>query len=602
MALTLVVSTLALNAEGPDQKVKAKAQPKAPTLSQRLQQLQDRLNAQDDKIKQQQDQIQQLQQELQQQNAQTQRETQHLQASLQQAGQQAAAAQQSLTAVQVSANALQANVAALQTTTGTTSHDLLATQQAVKTLENPLAIKYRGLQLSPGGFVDMTFFSRSRNENTDGASIFSATPFGGLANSKLPDFRATARLSRLSAAAEGRMGDVRLSGYYELDFTVTSLGNYIGTNPWSPRMRQLWGQADLDSGWTVTAGQNWSLLTTNRKGLATRAEYIPNVTDGAYVVGFTYVRQADLRLTKNFNNKTWVGVEVGNGETVLSTAYTPPNTFGFATSSNALAPNAFDVTAGFPATCTAPAGLVCNPAPSALSPGLSTPMAPDLMAKVVYEPGWGHYEIKALGRFFRDRVGSGAAGVTNLTEGGGLGWAAILPVRHNVDYIFEGLAGAGIGRYGAANGPDVTLRPDGKIVPIKQLHLHSGLELHPAPKLDLFFYGGDEYYQRTPYTTVNSAGAILPAGYGSPLLNNSNCSVDFIPAGTCQAVNKNIWEATGGFFYRFYRGAFGTFQYGMQYQYLYRSTWSGIDTNTHLSAAPKGLDGVITGSFRFVLP
>ena len=44
-------------------------------------------------------------------------------------------------------------------------------------------------------------------------------------------------------------------------------------------------QIDMDSGWTVSAGQFWSLMTTNRHGIATRAEFIPNTSDGSYVVG-----------------------------------------------------------------------------------------------------------------------------------------------------------------------------------------------------------------------------------------------------------------------------------------------------------------------------
>ena len=38
---------------------------------------------------------------------------------------------------------------------------------------------------------------------------------------------------------------------------------------------------------------------------------------------------------------------------------------------------------------------------------LSSPsnnIAPDLVLKYVIEPGWGHYEVKAIGRVFHDRV------------------------------------------------------------------------------------------------------------------------------------------------------------------------------------------------------
>jgi len=123
----------------------------------------------------------------------------------------------------------------------------------------------------------------------------------------------------------------------------------------------------------------------------------------------------------------------------------------------------------------------------------------------------------------------------------------------------------------------------------------SGLEFHPKPKLDLFVYGGDEYYGRASYINPVTLG---PAGYGSPLVNNTNCRLEIIPTGgaACGAQNKNIWEGTAGFWYRIYRGPYGTLQYGMQYEYLNRSTWSGT------GGAPRGIENVVLTSVRFILP
>jgi hypothetical protein len=225
--------------------------------------------------------------------------------------------------------------------------------------------------------------------------------------------------------------------------------------------------------------------------------------------------------------------------------------------------------------------------------GFSTNLAPDILAKLAWEPGWGHYEFKVLTRFFRDRINQD----NSVSYGGGAGIAAILPVKaKKADFIIEGLLGSGIGRYGAANGSDITLRPDGHIIPIHAIHALVGLEYHPRPNLDLFVYGGDEYYGRAAY--VNPTDATKPAGYGSPLVNNTNCQVEVVPTGgaACGAQNKNVWQATPGFWYRIYKGPYGTFQYGMQYEYLHRTAWSGI------GGSPKGLDNVVLSSFRFLLP
>ena len=448
--------------------------------------------------------------------------------------------------------------------------------------------------MTPGGFVAADVLERSRNQNADVATSFGSLPFGGIANSHLSEFRADARSSRLSVLAEGKAGSTKLTGYLEIDFLGQApTANQVESNSFNPRQRQLWAQADFSNGLTLTAGQDWSLITTDRKGIATRAEFVPNVIEASYVVGYDYVRQTAFRVTKNFHNRVWGAVELANPETSQPNAsYVPPNVFGFNNSANASTPNGFTINF-LGGTCPASAGFLCNPSASAITNGFSTNLAPDILAKVAWEPGWGHYEVKALGRFFRDRVN----GNNNVSYGGGLGAAAILPVvRNKADLILEGLAGNGIGRYGTALGSDVTLRPDGHIIPIHAVHVMTGIELHPQPKLDVFFYGGDEYYGRAAY--VNPTNRALPAGYGSPLVNNTNCGVEVLATGsaTCGAQNRNVWETSLGFWYRFYKGPFGTLQYGAQYEYLYRGTWSGIGGD------PKGLDSVAMTSLRFFLP
>ncbi len=444
--------------------------------------------------------------------------------------------------------------------------------------EGPSAIQYKGLTLTPGGFVTADAVFRTRNENADVGSNFGSTPFGGTANANLTEFRATARASRLWLMGQGMAGNTRLTAYYEVDFLGQApTANQVETNSFNPRQRQLWAQADFSNALTLTAGQDWSLLTTDRKGIATRAEFIPNTLDASYVVGYNYVRQTAFRVTENFNDRIWAAFEVANPETAQPNAsFVPANLFGFNNSANAASPNGF--TLNFL---------------SGSANGLSTNLAPDLIGKVAWEPGWGHYEFKALGRFFRDRI----SGNTNVSYGGGLGAAAILPIiPKKIDVIVEGLAGNGIGRYATALGADVTLRPDGWIIPIHAVHAMAGVEFHPLPKLDAYLYGGNEYYGKAAY--VSPTNPANPAGYGSPLVINTNCEVEVVPTGgvACGAQNRDVWEASAGMWYRFYKGSFGTFQYGWQYEYLHRSTWSGT------GGAPAGLDSVALTSLRFLLP
>ena len=61
-------------------------------------------------------------------------------------------------------------------------------------------------------------------------------------------------------------------------------------------------------------------------------------------------------------------------------------------------------------------------------------------------------------------------------------------------------------------------------------------------------------------------------------------------------------EGTVGFWYRFYSGPRGRFQFGTQYSYLTRNTWSGNDNGTLPARSPNGLDNMIFSSFRYYLP
>jgi hypothetical protein len=292
----------------------------------------------------------------------------------------------------------------------------------------------------------------------------------------------------------------------------------------------------------------------------------------------------------------WGAFEVASAQTTVSSSFTPANLMGFNTSANALSPNSSTL----------------NYLEGSTN-GLSTDLAPDFIGKLAFEPGYGHYEIKGIVRMFRDRIAStdDTTGSTNVTAGGGLGWGVILPIgstrlvssnnqnwAQKIDFVFEGLAGKGIGRYGASNLTDVTLEPNGHIVPLPAINSLAGFEFHPTPKLDAYVYGGDQYVGKEAFSTLNDQGEIEPAGYGSFLVNNSNCDVEVIPTGgaSCGAQNKNLWDATGGFWYRIYSGPFGRLQYGMQFEYFHRTAWSAV------GGAPEGGDPVGLTSFRFYLP
>jgi TolA-binding protein len=561
--------------------VAADAQTTTKTLSkktgQRKQDVSSRLDALQSDLDAQREQIQQLQQQVQGRDAVIEELRQQLnqtQNSAKEAEQTAQGAAAQSSDSQSTVSSLRNEVVDVRGQTATINSAVHETNKKVSELEQPAAIRFKGITLTPGGFFDATGIYRSHNQNADVISTFGSIPFSGSANSHLSEFRGSGRATRLSLLAEGMIKGWKASGYFEMDFAgAAPTANEIESNSFQPRSRQLWGQVESKNGWSFAGGQTWSLLSTNKNGIALRQEWVPMTIDLQYVVGYNWARQWSARVTKKLNDKLWAAVSVENPETTVNAINAPAGISGFNSSANAQTPGS-----AFTLSITPGAN------------GISTDTAPDFIGKLAFEPGWGHFEVKALGRVFRDRFN----GTNNYTAGGGGGIAAILPVTKKIDVIAEGMAGTGIGRYASGLGADVTVKPDGTIIPIRTLQLMAGVEAHPTPKLDWYVYGGNEYYSRAAYQ--NATGQ--PVGYGSPLNNNSGCEVESPTASQpCQAQNRNLWEVEPGFWYRFYKGSAGAVAIGASYSYIYRNTWAGLN-----SAQPKGIENMVMTSFRYYIP
>jgi len=444
----------------------------------------------------------------------------------------------------------------------------------------PLAIKYKGIGIQPVGFFAAEGLFRSRNETSDIGSSYNSIPYGNTSNGKLTEFRGSGRQSRVGLAAGGDLGRVKLDGYFEGDFLgVGTSSNSNESNSYVFRVRQFFARAAFANGFTFSGGQMWSLITTDRMGATNRTEQTPYSIDAQYVPGFDWARQWGLRIAQSGFNKQ---------VTFALSAEEPQMTVGGH---------------GAPAQT-----LIGNPGNSLLNAtaNYSVDIAPDVIAKIAFDPkGFGHWELKALGRLFRDRVvdtGNVVGGTRTATrEGGGVGAAFIIPiVPHYVDFSASGLWGRGIGRYGSAQLPDVVIGPDGTVKPLLAAHGLAGFDIHAGKKLDIYLNGGVEYAARQIYYT----SATKSVGYGQPTVSNAGCDTELPPtgeyapvAGTCTADTRALWQGTAGFWYRFYKGKVGTFQWGMQYSYTTKETWSDVN-----SYAPQAIENMAFTSFRYVLP
>ena len=512
--------------------------------------------------------------------------------------------------------ALQHDVTDLKALSGTTVNELQETQKRLAGLESPLAIHYKGITITPGGFLAAETVWRQRAEGADINTQLNGIPYPGASAAHISEFYGSGRQSRVSMLAQGKLDSMTMTGYVEADFLGTgTTSNNNQSNSYVLRQRQVWGQAALHNGWTFTGGQMWSLITETRQGLDNRAEALPMTIDPQYTVGFSWARQYGFRVTKGFNNKVWLGLSVENSQETV-TAHGNVNNFLIGQPGNGgglynqaisgCTTNSSDVT-----TCSALATYSYNP-------------SPDFVGKLAFQPGFGHYEIFGIGTQFRDRIfptsSSGTVTVPGASNqgtwaGGGGGNARWSLFQKHIDLAIHALAGTGLGRYGTSGLADATVRPNGSLAPILSYQGLLTLEYH-SPKWDWYGNGGLEYADRTqflyPFTGSNQGKPVV--GYGAFDLNNLGCRTETAPGTAfntgfsptaCSADTKNILEGTLGFWYKPYNGPKGRLQFGLQYSYLTKTAWTGVGTARPIPAGsptPTAIDNMFFTSFRYYLP
>jgi TolA-binding protein len=557
----------------------------------------------------QQQQIQQLRQDVQQRDQTIQQMQQYMDqarsasSAATEAQSKADAAAMQTSKLQDDVSTLRGDVSDLKQNSTNTALTLQETQKSISALESPLAIHFKGITITPGGFLAAETVFRNRALAADVNTPFNSLTLPGATQNHLTEFFGSGRQSRISMLGEGKLKSAKLSGYYEADFLsagVTSNNNE--SNSYTLRQRQAWGQAALESGWTFTGGQMWSLVTETKKGLDNRSEALPMTIDPQYTAGFSWARQYGFRLTKNFGNKMWLGFAAENSQATL-TAHGNSNNFVLGAAGAS--------------------GGLYNP-----SATYSFNLSPDIVAKAAFEPGFGHYEVFGVFASFHDRIfpcanttvtgicagvtGPSAAGAfNNSAASGGIGANARVSLADkHLDIGAHVLGGKGMGRYGTVGLPDVTVRPDGAVVLLRNYQALGTIELH-YPKFDVYFNGGGEYAGRA--SSLNAAGK--PVGYGAPQFNNTGCFTEtppgtptagqfptssngFVPGSlaNCTGDTRILIEGTAGFWYRFYNGPKGRLQFGPQYSYLVRNTWVGK------GGEPHGIDNMVLTSFRYYLP
>jgi len=467
----------------------------------------------------------------------------------------ASAEQQSVGKNTSAVTTLQSAVTGLKTSETTLAATVTdETAKIKKFIDSPNVLHFKGITLTPGGFLEGDTVFRSHATGGDIATAFGAVPYEHADSYSLSEFYGSASASRFSLMAEGKVNWGTVRGYYESDFIgVGASSSNTQSNSYLLRQRLLYAQAETNTHWSFTVGQMWSLATEDRKGMTTAAAdvAVPQTGDPNYMPGFVWTRQYAFRVIKSFD-KAAFGVSVENPQLSYSASLagnTPYAVVGSAGLNSGAFNNAIS-------SCS-PSTTIVNYTNELDSNGnnvavpvykttnsctnlanISFNKAPDLLFKAAFDPGVGHYEIFGIARFSHETVYPGettngylygglydtacpkstpgcnpvapalstAGAISNSIVLGGVGGSLRIPLfKNKLSLGAKGLYGSGMGRYGSCL-PDVTASSSGTFEP---LHNLSGLltaEVTPTPRLLLWSYYGGDYGSRTP-----SAGGLTLA-------------------------------------------------------------------------------------------
>jgi hypothetical protein len=543
-------------------------------------------------------------------------------------------------------NGLKSTVSDLQTSNAGLAATISATKIDLnEKIDSPSVLHYKGLTITPVAFFAFEGVYRERSVNSDINTPLNSIPLPSANEGHTSELNFSGRQSRLGGLFQTNTGNVALTGYFETDFLGTGTSsNNNQSNSYVLRQRQIWGQAATKSGFAVTGGQMWSLVTEDRKGTDARTEIQPQTIDPQYLAGYNWTRQPGIRVQQRWGDyKTGAFSVAASLEQAQITNFTangtnPSQYFFGGLGQNGGLYNAAASAAGTP-SCTAssatPPVITCTEVTSNITTYANN-VAPDVIVKLAWDVPMFHVEVGGLGRFLRDQylpvttTSTLAAPTTPIytygtsyqkhtSDAGGFFGAARAYIGKPgtfpaVEVAVQGMAGTGTGRYGSSQLADATLRPDETLEPIRNYHGLFSLETHLNPKFDVFGYYGGEYAQRTVYATA--VGNLI--GYGTPNTSDAGCynlpaapatttignggSSGSLGASTCGSPTKYIQEGMIGFQYRpIMSPKYGKLQYSATYSLIQRQLWSGIGSAS-TPTSPRAQDSMIHVQMRYYIP
>ena len=394
-------------------------------------------------------------------------------------------------------------------------------------------VQVGGFEIEPVGYIALTSITRSTNASngafnnipnlTITATSFGTIPFTSRVGNFIGETRLTAQNTLLGLRAHTVAWGMDLTGYVEMDFNGNDAANvFVNTNGHTERLRLAY--MDINSGQLeASAGQMWSWITPNRRGLGPdpRDVFTTNNIDQNLQVGLPWARQAAARVVWHPTPQFSVGIGAENPQQFTNGEVTFPqnpiiNSFNdqFDNGSVPGAPNKF----------------------------------PDVVAKAAFDSDIGpatrlHLEAVGMWRHF-EVVTIGASlnpdGSSQFPRTGTEAWlgqvSGNIELFNSLTLLATGFWGNGGGRYLGALGPDVVVMPTAvtqspftgmntsvALSPVQSRGYVLGAEWRPFPTTILSGYYGQASFDKNTFIDITSTTAVQPLiGFGGKKSSDTN--------------------------------------------------------------------------------
>jgi hypothetical protein len=433
---------------------------------------------------------------------------------------------------------------------------------------SPLQLKIGDTTIMPVGFMDLTADWKDKNAGGTLGSSFGSIPYNSAATSKLSEFRFSPQNSRIGFRVDGNWKGAHFIGYNEFDFLGTSGANNLSVSngAFVPRIRLYWVDVRKDK-FEFLAGQSWSMLTPNRKGISALPGdlFYSQVIDVNYMAGLTWTRQPGVRFLYHPSDQVTMGVSFENPDQYMG---------GSGGGSSVVLPAALTGLAGTQLDNQTNVQTIPN-------------VHPDIIAKIAFDPSArAHIEVAGIERTFKTwniTTGQPASGQYSTKMGGGGSVNANFEIVKNLRLVTNNYWSDGGGRYLFGQAPDLAVRADGSISPIHSGGTVDGFEAVVNKNTLLYAYYGGIYVGKNVVVDANGTSLV---GYGY--------------RGSANSQNRAIQEISFGFNQTVWKDAkYGALNFMGQYEYLMRSPWYWAAN----VAGGKGThDSTIYFNVRYTLP